>query len=488
MLLNTAKNIQNIGRFYQNYRQICLTNISIIKNGTGIFSIFSECHKHRDKHVMLLTTDTTDDNLQKSIEGDLKLEKTARIFEKLQTSDDSSLLRLPKRTWGGVFYVLNQNKEFKMLDKMRAKTKDLNINCGEGALTTLIKSYVARCQPEDAVSVLEEMKYGILRHSRTYFPIITSLAENGIQNKAFELFEEMQHHTFKSNKNISLSIPSKMTAALIRSCIQTEISKYDKAKDVLLWYSHSGRLLTLEILDVIKEWLDNDPMNIWTMTKCKISEDGLCNNCGKYLNSGDLTSHERDKLKMDILNSIETAFNFDKKAGEQTKFHKYVTFLKQCYPCDVIIDGMSIGLSSNVEKQKIKFNVDALLKVMDHFKQQGKKTLILLNTSVSPTFLFNQHSQYFVSSVGDDDLYIMYASALWNMAPFLVTRDKFREHRFLLAFQNHASYLKWMRSHTIKVQGDMLMFRRQKYDPVVQRGSSCWHFPLVDGSWFCAKK
>ena len=481
--------MQNIGRLYQNYRQICVTNISIIKNGTAICSLFSECHKHRDKHVMLLTTGTTDDNLQKSIEGDLKSGKTARIFEKLQTADDSSLLRLPKRTWGSVFYILNQNKEFKMLDKMRAKTKDLKLNCGEGALTTLIKSYVARCQPEDAVNVLIEMKNnGILRHSRTYFPVITSLAENGIRNKAFELFEEMQRHTFKSNKNISLSIPSKMTAALIRSCIQTEISEYNKAKDVLLWYNHSGRLLTLEILDAIKEWLDNDPVNIWTMAECKISEDGLCNNCGTYLNSGLLTSHERDKLKMDILNAIEAALNFDEKAGERTKFHKYVTFLQQCSPCDVIIDGMSIGLSSNVEKQKKKFNVDALLKVMDHFKQQGKKTLIFLNTSVSPTFLSNKHAQYFVSSVGDDDLYIMYASALWNMAPFLVTRDKFREHRFLLAFQSHAAYLKWMRSHTIKVQGDMLMFHWQKYDAVVQRGSSCWHFPLVDGSWFCAKK
>ena len=482
--------MQNMSRFYKKYHQIRVPSISILKNGTGICSLLSECaQRRRNEHAMFLTT-ITGDNLEKSIEMDLKSGKTARIFESLQRADNLSLIRLPKRTWGSVFFVLNENKEFKMLDKLRAKTKDLNINCGEGALTTIIKSYVTRFQSNDAVNVLEEMKNnGILRHSRTYFPVITSLAENGIQKKAFELFDEMQHHTFKSNKNISLSVPSKMTAALIRSCFQSEISEYNKAKDILLWYNHSGQLLTLEILDAIKEWLDNDPVNIWTMTKCEILQDGLCNSCGEHLKPGHLTLSQRDELKSDILNTIESIFNSDEKTVQQrTKFEKYVAFLKQCSPCDVIIDGMSIGLSSNVEKQKKRFNFDAILKVADHFEQQGEKTLVSLNTSVSPAFLSKKYVQYFVSSVGDDDLFIMYASALWNMMPFLVTLDKFREHRFLLAFHNHTAYLKWVRSHTIRVQGDKLLFHKQRYDHVVQRGASCWHFPVVGGSWFCAKK
>jgi hypothetical protein len=29
---------------------------------------------------------------------------------------------------------MNQNKDFEILDKIRAKIKDLNINCGEGAI------------------------------------------------------------------------------------------------------------------------------------------------------------------------------------------------------------------------------------------------------------------------------------------------------------------------------------------------------------------
>ena len=473
--------MQHITRFYQNYRRICVQNQSILKNGASVCSSFSEyCH---------LTTSTSE-NLEKSIEVDLKLGKGSTIFDRLEKADDLSLLRLSKRTWGDVFYSLNQNKEFEILDKIRARTKYLNINCGEGALTTLIKSYVIRCQPRDAVNVLEEMKYsGILRHTRTYYPVITSLAENGLQNKAFELFHDMQHQTFKSNKNITLSIPSKMAAALIMSCTQSATSEYNKAKDVLLWYNHSGQLLTLEILNAIKEWLDADPVNNWTMKKCEISKEGLCNNCGKYLNPGNLTPSERDELKLDILNATETIFNSDEKAGKKQRFDKYMTFLEQCSPCDVIIDGMSIGLSSNVEKQKKRFNFNTLLKVLDHFIQQGRKALVLLNTSIPPSFLSN-NVKYFVSNVGDDDLYIMYACAIWNMEPFLVTRDKFREHRFLLAFHNHASYLKWIRSHTIRVgiDRDALTFHRQKYDHVVQTGSSSWHFPLVDGSWFCARK
>jgi hypothetical protein len=486
--------MQNATRFYQKYLRKCLQNKSMLKNATRMCSIFSKCsQRSRNEHGMLgikpLTT-STGENLEKSMEMDLKSGKGSRILERLDKADDFSLLRLPKRTWGSVFYILNQNADFEILDKIRAKIKDLNINCGEGALTTLIKSYVTRNQSINAVNVLDEMKNaGLLRHTRTYFPIITSLAENAHQNKAFELFDEMHHYTFKSRKSITMSIPPDMTVALIKSCFQSEISEYNKATEVLCWYNHSGQLLTLQILNAIKEWLDNDPVNSWTMKECHISEEGLCNNCGKYLDPGHLTSNEREELKLDILNTMESIFNLEGKAGKRERFCKFVTFLKQCSPCDVIIDGMSIGMSSNVQKQKKRFNFNTLLKVSDHFIQQERKVLVLLNTSVAPSFLSN-NVQYFVSDVGDDDLYIMHASAMWNMAPFLVTRDKFREHRFLLAFHNHASYMKWIRSHTIRVsvERDALTFHRQKYDPVVQTGNSSWHFPLVDGSWFCARK
>lgn len=483
-----------VTRLYQNYQRICKQNKSILETSRSIGFVFSkypeQCeHVRSMEHTRLLTTLGTQ-NLEKTIEEDLKLGNVTAVIEKLETADDLSLLKLPKRTWGSVFYQLNQNKEFERLNEIRAKTKKLKINCGEGALTTLIKSYVARNQSWDAVNVLDEMKNTkLLRHNRTYFPVITSLAENGHQNEAFELFYEMQQHTFKSNKGITLSIPSTMTVSLIMSCIQSKISEYSKAKNVLSWYNQSGRPLTPEIMNAIKVWLNNDPANNWTIDKCRISEEGLCNNCEEYLKSGVLTSNENKELKSDIINSIEGMFSSGSRAGQREKFQKYKTFLKQCSACEVIIDGMSIGLSSSVEKPKKRFNVKALLEVSSHFIDQGRKVLILLNRSIPPSFL-SKDVQYFISDVGDDDLYIMYASAIWNMAPFLVTRDKFREHRFFFASYNHASYMKWVRSHTIKVgvKRDQLIFHRQKYDPVVQNGNSCWHFPLVDGYWFCARK
>ena len=486
--------MKSISRFCQNCQRICIQNKLILKTSRNICNVFSNYsrrfeHSRNMEHIRLLTTRGTED-LEKSIKEDLKLGNITAIVDKLETANDSSLLNLPKRTWGSVFYQLNQNIEFERLDEIRARTKKLNINCGEGALATLIKSYAARNRAWDAFNVLEEMKdTKLLRHTRTYFPVITNLAENGHQNEAFELFYQMQHHTFKSKKGITLTIPSTMAVSLIMSCIQSKISDYSKAKDVLLWYNQSGRPLTPAILNAVKVWLDNDPENNWTVTKCQISEEGLCNNCEEYLNSGILTSNEKEELKLNIVNAIGDMFKSKSRTGKRENFHKYKRFLKQCAPCDVIIDGMSIGLSSSVEKWKKRFNFNTLLNVSNHFVNQGSKVLVLLNRSVSPSFLSN-NVRYFISDVGDDDLYIMYASAMWNMAPFLVTRDKFREHRFLFAFYNHASYMKWLRSHTIKVgvKRDQLTFYRQKYDPVVQNGNSSWHFPLVDGKWFCAKK
>jgi hypothetical protein len=130
--------MQNATRFYQKYLRKCLQNKSMLKNATRMCSIFSKCsQRSRNEHGMLgikpLTT-STGENLEKSMEMDLKSGKGSRILERLDKADDFSLLRLPKRTWGSVFYILNQNKDFEILDKIRAKIKDLNINYGEGAI------------------------------------------------------------------------------------------------------------------------------------------------------------------------------------------------------------------------------------------------------------------------------------------------------------------------------------------------------------------
>ncbi|XP_028412751.1 uncharacterized protein LOC114535660 isoform X2 [Dendronephthya gigantea] len=280
-------------RLFQNYHRIYFQNQSILKK-VKIYSIFSRCLQFsKTGNALPLVTyysnETTE--LGKSIEFDIKSNKAAKILERLKNSNNNTLSGLPKRLWGDVFYNLNQNKEFQMLDEVRAFTKKLDINCGEGALTTLIRSYVARNQPLDAVHVLDEIKEtGLLKHTRTYFPVITSLAKDGFQNKAFELFEEMQHHTFKSNKGVTLSIPSDMVVALIMSCIQR---KYNKTQDILHWYNYSGRPLTMEIMNAIKVWLCNDPVNNWALEKCQISkEKGLCNNCGECLNSGCSVLHQ----------------------------------------------------------------------------------------------------------------------------------------------------------------------------------------------------
>ena len=485
-----------MARLYHHYRRLCLQNKVFFAKATcpSTCSLLADCRPVRGKLVKPRTVNTWNDlhvksDLERSIGKDLKSGNMSTVFEKLEEADRSSLLRLPKRVWGSVFYSFNQNEDFGKLDKIRAKTKDLNINCGEGAYTTLIRSYVKRKQAVDAVNVLEEMKNGgQLRHTRTYVPVIASLAANGYQKKAFQLFGEMQHHTFKSNKDVTLSIPSSMATALVESCIQSETVDYNNAKDVLLWYNHCGQPLTLQVLNAVKEWLDNDPMYNWITNECVISNKGLCSNCGQFLHSGQLTSKETDTLKLDISNAIEDMFKLG-KTKQREKFESYIDFLKQCDPCDIIIDGMNIGLSSNVKKRNNRFNVDALLKVLSNFLHKGKKVLVLLNSSVQPSFIA-RHVKYFVTDVGDDDLFIMYACATWSMLPFLITRDKFRDHRFLLAFQNHASYLKWVRSHTIRVgvKKNTLTFHRQKYDPVVQIGDASWHFPTTSGRWFCAKK
>ena len=439
------------------------------------------------------------DELEKGIEKDLKSENVSDMFKLLNASCDGALVELNKRTWGSVFYSLNQHAEYEKLDIMKKRTKDLNINCGEGAYTTLVRSYIARELIIKAAGVLYEMKNeGLLRHSRMFFAVITALADKGYQEKAFELFSEMQHHIFKSHKNVSLVLPSNMVVALIRSCIQRgtketpqiemRIDDYGKAKDIFKLYNQSGWPLTVDVLEATKDWLNNDPVNEWMVNKCLISTNGLCNSCHQFLDSGQLTSTEIHGLQKNLLDAIHSIFR-EEKNNKRLCFQKYKEFLKKCGPFDVIIDGMNIGLSTNVKKQTKTFNFDVLYKVANHFVKLDKKVLILVNTSIQKSSLSNNF-QFFVTDVGYDDIFIIYACATASLMPFIVTRDKLRDHRFFLDFENRSRYLTWVRSHTLRTgtSQDMLTIHMQHYDPVVQEGKTCWHFPVVGGRWFCAQQ
>lgn len=429
-----------------------------------------------------------DNKFTRSIEMHLKLENGLELAKELRSAEKLQLKSLPKRTWGSVFFILNQTKEFKALDELKQRAFDLKIDCGEGALSTMIKSYTERNQPLNAANLLHELKSsGLLRHTRSYISVITSLAKNGYCNRAFELFHEMNKQTFKSNQTISLKIPSKMASALILSCIGCELSGYGKAIDVLEWYNVSGQQIDKDVFKAISQWLQNDPINTWVIKECEISKHGLCNHCGKSLHFGSLSISEKDNLKKNILKAIKELFALNEKT--QKKLLKYDEFLEQSCQCDVIIDGMSIGLSTNAKKKerKKRFNFDALQKLSSHFVNQGHNVLVVLNNSVKKNFFKGCLVQF--CDVGDDDLFIIYASAFWNLEPFIVTRDKYREHRFLLETPNVFTYLKWLRSHFINVgfEGNIKFYKRN-FDNVLQYNNSSWHFPLLNGEWFCATK
>ena len=439
--------------------------------------------------------------LERIITSNLKSGKISAVFQLLNTADDDALKKLKKRTWGSVFYTLNEYAEYWKLDNIRRRTKDLKVKCGEGAYTTLIRSYITRREVTEAIGILNDMKTeGLLRHSRTYFPIIESLAKKGSQKKAFELFDEMQQHIFKSHKSISLVTPSNMSVALIKSCIQDKKKEaaqtkenfdrtdYEKAKDVFKLYNQSGWPLTLDILEATKDWLRNDPVNEWVVRECLISEKGLCSSCLQFLNSGQLSTIDRFALQSNILNTVQSIFK-EKEMSKRLHFQRYEDFLETFGPFDIIIDGMNIGLSSRTRKQMKRFNFEILTKVTNHFVEQDKKVLVLVNSSMQLSTL-GKGVHFFVAHVGCDDMFIIYASATCSLKPYIVTRDKFREHRFFLDLSNHSLYLRWIRIHTVRVgvQNDKLRFNRHCYDPVVQGGEASWHFPVVGGRWFCAQQ
>lgn len=417
-----------------------------------------------------------------------------------------------------VLHSLANNGLHSQLDMLYKAMEECGYPMGQGVNTTLIRSYLARKMWKEATGVLSDMeKNQLMKHTRSYNPVITGLAEQGYALEAFHLFQKkIQMYHLITNKRESIIRDTKMFVAMIHSCCisdQKPLLRASTEHDAEVKEIHSlvlklfdffhelGIKIPFDILQACQRWFTFDPNHSWTCRNCDINKDGKCHLCGVQLENS-LPNGYFNSLEKEIIHKL-SGLSDDPicSQDEIDEFKGVHNFCMTNGPFDVIIDGQNLGLEGKKKnKNSTKLFGKRLIQVVSHISKQGKKIFLplhhkALENDISEKVLqtLRKHCEiWFINSDIDDDLLLLYAAAsngMNNSKTCIVSNDNWRDHSLMLSNDNRVKLLKWARLNHVMfdvIDKSHVRLFKNLFDPVVQRSEYAWHLPVIDGSWKCA--
>ena len=249
------------------------------------------------------------------------------------------------------------------------------------------------------------------------------------------------------------------------------------------------------------DWFRSDLVNTWRWKVATVNSEGVCSECGKHLVKGQYNMLvDFHHLGEEVLRQFSTGLESQVlNARDKAEFQKFKNSVKEHGSFDIIIDGMSIGLSGTDPKKPIFINSKELKNLVCQLNQKGKKVCVVLQKAALPDI---DNSAEYISELQElclvditsnqlDDLHILYAAAYSGMQEVqVITKDNFKDHHVLFDLDSKWIYLKWTRLNCLSFKinkGDVYLLENC-FDPVVQRTDKTWHFPVEHGQWICVVK
>ena len=465
-----------------------------------------------------------------------KISDAVRLFDGSRNGGNSWAV---DGCYSQLLHMFAKHGEHEAVERLYQDMKQNVSYIGEGAKTTMIKSYCSRGKFDQAIEMLRSITNdNIVHHTRHYDYVITSLANSGLISQALQLFEEklekQQQSSLANKVDKLLSIDKEMIAALLNPynvrtkenkqffkgdfsmMSQSESSKnrLELSEDAVRTYGRmsqkvfhyleqAGERLPVKLLPVIHSRFNHDPVYHWKWCTSSVSETGTCSCCGNQLTSGIAPSdiHELEREIIRLSSSPEQngseghGKSLDKKMQKELEDLKM--FVNEQGPFDVIVDGMNVGAYGTTSS--FTFTADRLIETAQHFASQQKKVLLIINYKIYiRSCTKDLHTKLeevcavFRNRYKNDDFYLLYAAAFSGMQQVeVITNDRLRDHRLLLPSNLWWTFLRWTRLNCVSFRSNgegKLHFFRQKFDPVVQRCGNSWHFPAKDQTWRCATR
>ncbi|KYN34469.1 Mitochondrial ribonuclease P protein 3 [Trachymyrmex septentrionalis] len=220
----------------------------------------------------------------------------------------------------------------------------------------------------------------------------------------------------------------------------------------------------------------------WSTDRITISKKtGNCKHCGYFLSKITLSEDEFQELVKFVMDRIIIGSDIYNKTNPK-ELLKFKEFIENTKPFDVIIDGLNLAYM-NFSSPKLL----TLISVVEHFKNRGKKVLVLTRKHQRKLFEFKRVERnafvFLVDNLSADDPYILYATMVSGMNAMFVSSDFMRQQKHSLQNDDlQQKFKKWQISHQYVIKSSATGIRIQDpftYLPIVQKSDNCWHVPCL---------
>ncbi|RUS84502.1 hypothetical protein EGW08_007741 [Elysia chlorotica] len=272
------------------------------------------------------------------------------------------------------------------------------------------------------------------------------------------------------------------SAKIIESCLA---SRSEILSTVMEFYKKHSLLLPLKQTEEIIEIFQRLQPTKWRIQTSYIHHrTGRCVNCQHQMERTAITEEEFKKLQQAFLDQVIVGSNiFYKSTPEEVK--NFVQFVERTGPYDVVIDGLNV-----INKQRSPKQPEVLDKTVKHFHDQGKKVL-LLGSKVLTRYISNikrlnpKPAIYMTATTKADDSFFLYAALQSRKDTLIVSKDKLRDHKFLMDPTLRPLFQQWLKKAQIydwffSRYGEFTIGRRHLYNIGPQRDECGWHLPLND--------
>ncbi|KAG5331998.1 MRPP3 ribonuclease, partial [Acromyrmex charruanus] len=325
---------------------------------------------------------------------------------------------------------------------------------------------------EKTQDIIEMVKITSSPGTTIYSALASAAFRNGKPDIAWKALTDIVLRKLIPNKYVYLSH--------LQYC-QLEDAKFfnNRIEEMFhFWIKHS----MIPCDKIIRTYANTTIKYGWSTDRTTISKKtGNCKHCGYFLSKITFSEDEFQELAKFVMDRVIIGSDIYNKTNPK-ELLKFKEFIENTKPFDVVIDGLNLTYM-NLSAPKLLL----LINVVEHFKNRGKKVLVLTRKHQRKLSEFKRVERnafvFLIDNLSADDPYILYATMACGMNAMFVSSDLMRQHKYSLQDADlQQKFKKWQFSHQYFIKFSATGIRIQDpftYLPIVQKNDNCWHVPCV---------
>ncbi|XP_049874935.1 mitochondrial ribonuclease P catalytic subunit [Pectinophora gossypiella] len=326
-----------------------------------------------------------------------------------------------------------------------------------------------------ALKVLDDINLSCKPTHSAYSTVIATLFKLNRKAQALELIEN------------SLQNKRPLKHVAYESWINYVLRKYKEKKtrvkyleEVCVHISRNCTILPEKTAELLK---DTYAALGWNAKYTKIrKQNGQCVYCKSSLECLKLTEDEFKLIQKNVKDRIIVGSDILLKTSPQ-ELQRFLEFVERTAPYDIVLDALNICYAMGKFKAD---KVGPLIYVVEHFRQQNKKILLIGRKHMlkwpKMNYLLNKTCNFFTDDMSQDDPFFITAAILSGSHTDFVSKDQLRGHRFQMQEELRYLFQRWQWQHQwmvfINKHGAPFIQEPLSVTPCAQKVKDAWHIPF----------